>query len=37
MKVCNEPETIKISDCNPKAHSCVLTNHGIDTNIVKFD
>jgi hypothetical protein len=37
MKVCNEPETIKISDCNPKAQPCVLTNHGIDTNVVKFD
>lgn len=30
-------ETIKISDCNPKAQPCVLTNHGIDTNVVKFD
>lgn len=37
MKVCNEPETIKISDCNPKARPCVLTNQGIDTNVVKFD
>lgn len=37
MKVCNEPETIKISDCNPKAQPCVLTNHGIDTNVIKFD
>lgn len=37
MKVCNEPETIKISDCNPKKQPCVLTNHGIVTDIVKFD
>lgn len=37
MKVCNEPETIKISDCNPKAQACVLTNNGIDTNVIKFD
>ena len=37
MKVCNQPETIKISDCNPKVQPCVLTNHGIDTNVVKFD
>lgn len=37
MKVCNEPETINISDCNPKAHPCVLTNHGIDTNVIKLD
>lgn len=37
MKVCNEPETIKISDCNPKAQPCVLTNQGFDTNVVKFD
>jgi hypothetical protein len=37
MKVYNEPETIKISDCNPKSNPCVLTNNGIDTNVVKFD
>lgn len=37
MKVCNEPETIKISDCNPKAQPCVLTNNGIDNNVIKFD
>lgn len=37
MKVCNEPETIKISDCNPKAQHCVLTNYGIDNNVIKFD
>ena len=37
MKVCNEPETVKISDCNFKAQPCVLTNHGIDTDVVKFD
>ncbi len=30
MKVLNEPETIKISDCKPKAQPCVLTNCGID-------
>lgn len=29
MKVCNEPENIKISDCNPKKQTCVLTNHGL--------
>lgn len=34
MKVCYEPETIKISDCNPKAQSCVLTNHGIVTDVI---
>ena len=34
MKVCNEPETIKISDCNPKKQSCVLTNHGIVTDVI---
>ena len=37
MRACNELETIKIKDCNPKAQPCVLTNHGIDTNIIKFD
>lgn len=37
MKVCDQPETIKISDCNPKAQPCILTNHGIDTHVVKFD
>ena len=37
MKVCDQTETIKIADCNPKAQPCVLTNHGIDTNVVKFD
>lgn len=26
MKVYDQPETIKISDCNPKAQPCVLTN-----------
>ena len=31
MKVCNESETTKISDCNSKVQPCVLTNHGIDT------
>ena len=36
MKVCNEPETIKISDCNPNAQPCVLTNRGLDRDIVKF-
>ena len=37
MKLCNQPETIKISDCNPKVQPCVLTNHGIDNSVVKFD
>ena len=37
MKVCNKPETIKFSDCNFKGRPCVLTNRGIDTNVVKFD
>lgn len=37
LKLCCQTETIKISDCNPKAQPCVLTNHGIDTNVVKFD
>lgn len=37
MKVCNKPETIKISDSNPKAQPCVLTNQGIVTDIIKFD
>ena len=37
MKVCNEPETIKISDCDVRAKPCVLTNHGIVTDVVKFD
>lgn len=37
MKVCDKPETIKISDCNPKAQPCVLTNQGIVTDIIKFD
>lgn len=37
MKVCNKPETIKLSDCNPKAQPCVLTNRGIDRDVVKFD
>lgn len=39
MKVCNEPETIKISDikisdCDPKKQACVLTNQGIDTDVI---
>lgn len=34
MKVYNEPETIKISDCNPKAQPCVLTNHEIVTDVI---
>lgn len=29
-------ETIKLSDCNPKTRPCMLTNHGIDTNVVKW-
>lgn len=37
LKLCHQTETIKIADCNPKAQPCVLTNHGIDTNVVKFD
>lgn len=37
MKVCGEIETIKISDCNPKAQPCVLTNNGLDFDVVKFD
>lgn len=34
MKVCNEPENIKISDCNPKKQTCALTNHGIITDVL---
>lgn len=37
LKMCHQTETIKIADCNPKAQPCVLTNHGIDTNVVKFN
>jgi hypothetical protein len=37
LKLCHQIETIKMEDCNPKARPCVLTNHGIDTNVVKFD
>lgn len=37
LKLCHQTETIKMEDCNPKALPCVLTNHGIDTNVVKFD
>ena len=37
MKVCSDPETIKISDCNTKTQPCVLTNQGIVTDIIKFD
>lgn len=37
MKVCNEPGTIKISDCNPKAQPCVLTNNGMVTDVINFD
>ena len=29
-------ETIKLSDCNPKARPCVLTSHGIDTDVIKW-
>lgn len=34
LKVCREPEKIKIQDCNPKAQTCVLTNNGIDTDVL---
>ena len=27
-------DTIKIEDCNPKKQPCVLTNHGIDANVI---
>ena len=37
LKLCHQTETIKMEDCNPKAQPCVLTNHGIDTNVVKFN
>ena len=37
MKVCNEPETIKLSDCNLKTKPCMLTNRGIDTNVINFN
>ena len=30
-------ETIKLDECNPKKQPCVLTNKGIDTNVIKFD
>lgn len=34
LKVCHEPEKIKIQDCNPKSQTCVLTNNGIDTDVI---
>lgn len=34
LKVCHEPEKIKIQDCNPKSQTCVLTNNGINTDVV---
>lgn len=34
MKVCHEPEKIKIQDCNPKSQTCVLTNNGINTDVI---
>lgn len=37
MKVCNEPQSIKLQDCNFKGKPCVLTNHGFNTDVVKFD
>lgn len=37
LKLCYQTETIKLDKCNPKAQPCVLTNYGIDTNVIKFD
>lgn len=34
LKVCREPEKLKIQDCNPKSQTCVLTNNGIDTDVL---
>lgn len=34
LKVCREPEKIKIQDCNPKSQTCVLTNNGINTDVI---
>lgn len=34
LKVSNEPEKIKIQDCNPKTQTSVLTNNGIDTDVI---
>ena len=28
-------DTISLNDCDPRAVKCVLTNNGIDTNIIK--
>ena len=32
--LCNHIDTVNIQDCNPKKQTCVLTNHGIVTDVV---
>lgn len=34
LTLCNQIDTVKIQDHNPKKQACVLTNHGIDTDVV---
>lgn len=34
LTLCNHIDTVNIQDCNPKKQTCVLTNHGIVTDVV---
>lgn len=31
---CNHIDTINIQDCDPRKQPCILTNHGIETNVI---
>lgn len=34
LTLCNHIDTVNIQDCNPKKQTCVLTNHGIVTDVI---
>ena len=34
LTLCNHIDTVHIQDCNPKKQPCVLTNHGIVTDVI---
>ena len=34
LTLCNHIDTVHIQDCNPKKQPCVLTNHGMVTDVI---